>query len=348
MYRNPPESRIEGDKWGAAIIIAVLFHVFLVAMAPFLNKLWLSRPPQLPITSTVKLVDVSSLPKGEDMQSPAPVSRPAQPVAEARITEPVKQTVTKPEPAPAKEESIPVPVTKPEPKPEPKLEPKPVPKPEPKPEPKPVPKPEPKPEPKPQPKPEVKPEQPNPEKLLQERLKEVENRLKDKKNIETKEAAKADNLEKHLNDRLNAVKASVEGKNAQENLNRRIGAIADKLAADAKAQGARHGDAAAQGLPSGLVNQYASAVSAAVSSQWVLPESIRGLSQLSCELLVFVDSSGQVLNIKVERRSGNGQFDQFAAKAVRDASPLPAPPAYLAKEAQDGLLIKFTPEGIVM
>ncbi len=242
----------------------------------------------------------------------------------------------------------PKPEPKPVPKPEPKPEPKPVPKPEPKPEPKPVPKPEPKPEPKPQPKPEVKPEQPNPEKLLQERLKEVENRLKDKKNIETKEAAKADNLEKHLNDRLNAVKASVEGKNAQENLNRRIGAIADKLAADAKAQGARHGDAAAQGLPSGLVNQYASAVSAAVSSQWVLPESIRGLSQLSCELLVFVDSSGQVLNIKVERRSGNGQFDQFAAKAVRDASPLPAPPAYLAKEAQDGLLIKFTPEGIVM
>jgi TolA protein len=69
------------------------------------------------------------------------------------------------------------------------------------------------------------------------------------------------------------------------------------------------------------------AVQIHVGQAWMLPPGMRG-QRLMTELLVDLDARGNVLSEpRVVRGSGDSLFDENAARAIRKASPLPAPPS---------------------
>lgn len=62
-----------------------------------------------------------------------------------------------------------------------------------------------------------------------------------------------------------------------------------------------------------------------VRQAWVLAPGFRA-EPLVTEIAVRLDARGDVRNTEVVRRSGNPWFDESVERAIRKASPLPAPP----------------------
>ena len=216
----------------------------------------------------------------------------------------------------------PPPEVKPEPKPEPKLEPKPVPKIEPpppkkadiaikeekkppKPEPK-KPEPEPKkPEPKPEPKkPEVKPEPKKPE-----------------AKPEVKAEPKAPDFSKELASETAQLKS-------------RPNTSAQRMASAAGAEAAQRAAASKQGL-----KDYEAKIRGKIRGNVVLPPNI----QDNPEAIFSIEQlpTGEILNVKLQRSSGNPGLDSAIERAILKSSPLPKPddPALFQRD----LKIKYRP-----
>jgi len=69
------------------------------------------------------------------------------------------------------------------------------------------------------------------------------------------------------------------------------------------------------------------AVQIHLSRAWILPPEMKS-RKLMTELLVDLDAQGNVLSDpRIVRGSGDARFDDNAVRAVKKASPLPAPPA---------------------
>ncbi len=203
----------------------------------------------------------------------------------------------------------------------PALSPKPVPQPEPEP----APLPEPKPEPKPVPKPEPKLEQPKPVKAdieIKDKKKEKEKKLREeeKKKAEAEKKLK-DQVLKEQQDRLEA---------EQEALNKQ------RAAAEAARQ-----QVAAQAAAQRLMNDAISRISSHVRRFVVMPPDVVGNPQAEFE--VFLIPTGEVLNVKLSRSSGNPAYDNAVERAIRKASPLPLPtdPALVGRFRE--LKLKFRP-----
>lgn len=214
---------------------------------------------------------------------------------------------------------------KPEPKPQPKVEPKPPapkkpdiaikeekkpPKPEPKkpepepkkPEPKTEPKPEPKkPEPKSEPKPEPKKPEPKPE---------------------VKPEPKAADLISDMLKREAAERSSPRPNNSQQ-MNKMAAAEAEQRAAAGK-----------KGL-----QDYAAKIRAKVKGNISLPPNIQGNPEAIFEVNQL--PTGEVLEVKLRRSSGNASLDAAIERAILKSSPLPKPddPALF----QRTLEIKYKP-----
>jgi len=62
-----------------------------------------------------------------------------------------------------------------------------------------------------------------------------------------------------------------------------------------------------------------------VTQAWVLAPGFRA-QPLEAEVEVRVGPTGEVLDVRLSRRSGNPWFDESVERAVRKASPLPPPP----------------------
>jgi len=62
-----------------------------------------------------------------------------------------------------------------------------------------------------------------------------------------------------------------------------------------------------------------------VTRAWVLAPGFRSQA-LETEVRVRLDARGQVIDTHIARRSGNPWYDESVERAVRKASPLPAPP----------------------
>ncbi|MCE1182880.1 MAG: TonB C-terminal domain-containing protein [Rhodocyclales bacterium] len=222
---------------------------------------------------------------------------------------PVVAVQPAPAPPPVSEPEPPKPEPKPQPKPEPKPEPKPQPKveapkqpdiaikddkkkPEPKkPEP---PKPEPpKPEPK---KPEPKPEPPKPEPKKPEPPKP-----------EAKPQPKLDHLAKMLADE------SAEVSKAKSNA-----ATKQQLANAAAAEAEQRASANKRGQ-----GEYVNKIRAKVRGNIILPQNIQG----NPEAVFIVEQlpSGDVLDVRLKRSSGNPRLDAAIEGAIRKSSPLPKP-----------------------
>lgn len=87
---------------------------------------------------------------------------------------------------------------------------------------------------------------------------------------------------------------------------------------------------------------YYTKIWSAVRQNWALPEELKS-QRLETILIVTVRRDGKVLDLKVEKGSGNASYDDSAKQAVRKADPLPPfPDIYTAP--QEEIALRFTPE----
>jgi colicin import membrane protein len=82
----------------------------------------------------------------------------------------------------------------------------------------------------------------------------------------------------------------------------------------------------------------------AVRSNWALPDFLKD-QKLEAVLIVTLRRDGSVTNLRFEKRSGNGLFDESAERAVRKAEPLPPFPA-IYSPAQEDIGLRFRPEDL--
>lgn len=61
-----------------------------------------------------------------------------------------------------------------------------------------------------------------------------------------------------------------------------------------------------------------------IEQRWIKPASTK--EGMTCTIRVSLIPSGEVINVRYIKRSGNGAFDQSVYTAVKRASPLPLPP----------------------
>lgn len=201
--------------------------------------------------------------------------------------------------------------------------PKPMPKPEPDPEP--APQPEPKPQPRPVPKPEPKLEQPKPVKAdieLKDKEKEKEKKRKE-------EERKKAEVEKKLKEQaLKVQHAMLEAEQVALNKQRE--------AAEAARQ-----QAAAQAASQRLMSDAIGRISSHVRRFVIMPPDVMGNPQ--AEFDVSLIPTGEVLNVKLSRSSGNPAYDNAVERAIRKASPLPLPtdPSLVGRFRE--LKLKFRP-----
>lgn len=200
----------------------------------------------------------------------------------------------------------------------------PAPAPAPKPEPEPAPLPEPEPQPKPVPKPEPKLEQPKPVKAdieLKDKKKEKEKKRKEeeRKKAEAEKKLK-DQVLKEQQDRLEAEQEALNKQRAAE-------AARQQMAAQAAAQR--------------LMNDAISRISSHIRRFIIMPPDVAGNPQAEFEVSLI--PTGEVLNVKLSRSSGNPAYDNAVERAIRKASPLPLPtdPALVGRFRE--LKLKFRP-----
>ena len=106
-----------------------------------------------------------------------------------------------------------------------------------------------------------------------------------------------------------------------------------------------------QGAPGGSLDgaqvtmarrAYYTKIWSAVRQNWALPEFLKS-QHLETILIVVVRRDGKVLDLRIEKGSGNALYDDSAKRAVRKADPLPPfPDVYTAP--QEEIALRFTPE----
>lgn len=93
-----------------------------------------------------------------------------------------------------------------------------------------------------------------------------------------------------------------------------------------------------------LLSMYGQKVKDVINRQWMIPESVKPQG-LEARLAVVVSRDGKVLDLRVEKGSGNSLFDESALRAVRKASPLPPLPEIYSSPTLE-FDIRFRPEGL--
>ena len=211
-----------------------------------------------------------------------------------------------PEPEPAQPAPTPEPAPTPpppEPEPEPEPKPRPAPQPEPEPEPTPPPEPEPEPEPRAEPAPEPAPAPSESEPAFDDVMADVQNMVSSRNDTS----------------------------DAPSNGGGRRGGT----------QGATGGDGSGQ-AGAMAIQIYAGQVQRSVERHWSIPTELVQ-SRAEVQIGIRVAENGRVLDSWVEQSSGHRIIDESAHRAVRAASPLPAPPA--TRNGSFTFYLRFSPEG---
>ncbi len=198
------------------------------------------------------------------------------------------------------------------------------PKPEPKPEPPPPPKPEPKPQPKPQPKPEPVKTPVNPKAdiaIKQDKKTEKEKpqpktpeKKDDKKKPEPKQKPQDDFLEE-LKREEQKIAAQKQKAAAAEARAQREAALRAQAGAEAKATGAERAR--------GDDRSYLAKLKTKIRGNVILPPNVIG--NPAAVFRVTQLPSGEVIDVRLIKSSGNPQLDAAVERAIRKSSPLPTP-----------------------
>lgn len=116
-----------------------------------------------------------------------------------------------------------------------------------------------------------------------------------------------------------------------------------------KGTGEGNGKGTPAGSPDGAMvtlarRTYYNAIWSAVRRNWALPEFLKS-QHLETVLIVVLRRDGKVLDLRIEKGSGNALYDESAKRAVRKAEPLPPfPDIYSAP--QEEIALRFTPESL--
>jgi colicin import membrane protein len=98
---------------------------------------------------------------------------------------------------------------------------------------------------------------------------------------------------------------------------------------------------ALKGLAKSEFNEYIASIHNKVREHWNLPEWLRN-DNLRTVVVVYIDYRGVVMKRNVERTSGDPRFDEYALRAVDEASPLPRPPdKFVDMVRVDGIVLGF-------
>ena len=87
-------------------------------------------------------------------------------------------------------------------------------------------------------------------------------------------------------------------------------------------------------------NRYLSILEKKVKQNWNLPSWLLN-SPLKAQVLVLVDSSGEILEKKISVSSGNIDFDDYALRAIEQSRPFPPPGGLSHLLANKGIIFKF-------
>lgn len=220
------------------------------------------------------------------------------------------------------------------PLPQPKAEPPPPPPPEVKPEPpKPVPRVEPKPEPKPVPKPDIAlKEKQEKERKLKEQQEKEKKLAEQKKREEEKKLAEQKKREEEQK-KLAALKAQKEREAAEAKL---------RAEQDAALRAIQERESARATAQTRATAEYVRLVSERIKRFVVLPPNLPGNPQAEFEVVQI--PGGEVLNVRLKRSSGVPAYDAAVERAIRQAQPLPSPPAPLQFGDVRELNLKFRPK----
>jgi colicin import membrane protein len=137
------------------------------------------------------------------------------------------------------------------------------------------------------------------EKLLSKRLESLEERVKEKE------------AEAIINDRLSAIRSSIEAKTKKTETTAVAGTGAGSEPQDE------------------VLRLYCTEIWARVRNHWVLPEQLLDKTGLTSIVVVRISQDGMLLNAEHEHKSGHDLFDQSAMRAVQKAGPFPPLPAAL-------------------
>ncbi|MFZ5513158.1 MAG: cell envelope integrity protein TolA, partial [Pseudomonadota bacterium] len=113
-----------------------------------------------------------------------------------------------------------------------------------------------------------------------------------------------------------------------------------ELAAQLAAEEAAAVSAANARRQAGLRDQYIAAIKAKVERNWLKPPS--SLPGMSCTVHVIQMPGGMVMDVRLDRCTGDELFKRSVINAVEKASPLPAPPDPSLFERE--LVFTFKPE----
>lgn len=98
-------------------------------------------------------------------------------------------------------------------------------------------------------------------------------------------------------------------------------------------------------LAQGEVNRYKALILQAISQQWLVPMGVD--KSLSCQLLIRIAPGGTVLDVQLQKSSGDPALDSSARAAVLKASPLPVPANADAFDAFRQFVLKVKPENVL-
>jgi colicin import membrane protein len=291
--RLPPPP--EQGKWASIGLTAFVHGILLLVL--FFSVRWQTRPPE-----AVEVELIREMP----VQAAAP--RAAQP-------EPEPEPAVEPRPVPKAEPKPPEP--KPEPKPQPKARPEPVAKPVSKPVPakpdialkdKQAPKPQAKPEPKPKPapkaeaKPAAKPEPKAPPKA------------------EKKPVTKPEPAPEHLS----RAEEAQRNKLLDEELRRDTQRLAQaKLQGEAEKEMASLQKQRAAAATGRALADWIEKVKRRIKANAVVPPDVEGNPELVFSVTLL--PTGEVLDPRLTRSSGNPSLDSAIERAIKKSSPLPKP-----------------------
>jgi TonB family protein len=94
-----------------------------------------------------------------------------------------------------------------------------------------------------------------------------------------------------------------------------------------------------------IERQYHAAILGRLHQFWSLPEYMKKNSDLMAVVVITITKNGQIVNMSFESRSGNRVFDQFVAKTIEVARPLPPIPAAMKKQRYE-IGLRFKPGSI--
>lgn len=98
-------------------------------------------------------------------------------------------------------------------------------------------------------------------------------------------------------------------------------------------------------LSQGIVDKYKALIIQSIGEHWLVPLSAN--RSLTSELMIRLAPSGEVLDVKVTRSSGDPSLDSSARSAVLKASPLPVPANPDEFEPFRQFVLKVKPENII-